>query len=159
MKQVFQWCHAEKALIPIAFINRICPITFQSNYGKLSKAHDYASPRPDVLPFVSGGNYSEIGSKGDYAAVYDNPMASPTTRGQLLIDFDVSPPEYQVPRNGQKGEDAPEYLVPRNGQKREDAVYDNPNANQAARSEAMYDNPMQLMQRARDQEAQAQGEL
>ena len=67
-------------------------------------------PRPNELPFAVGAEYSEPNSQGDYAAIYDNPIASPTTREQL-IDFN---------------DNSANYLDLCSDQKKPEGIYDNP---------------------------------
>eukprot|EP00112_Aurelia_sp_Birch-Aquarium-sp1_P004083 Seg1464.8 transcript_id=Seg1464.8/GoldUCD/mRNA.D3Y31 product="SHC-transforming protein 1" protein_id=Seg1464.8/GoldUCD/D3Y31 len=112
-----------------------------SSYDKLQS---YRSNRPPNLPVVAGANYDEIpGQKDDFAAIYDNPMASPTTKEQMLMDFNENSPEYQsIP-----GTQESIYAVPRDTKAA------------TAKQESPYDNPVQMMQKAQQNKAQQQGSL
>ncbi|XP_065059834.1 SHC-transforming protein 1-like isoform X1 [Rhopilema esculentum] len=85
--------------------------------------------RPTSIPIVAGANYDQIqGSNNDFAAVYDNPMASPSTKDQMLVDFNDNSPEYQSIPNA-----AP-------------SPYDNPKELMAAKPySSPYDNPKDLL--------------
>ncbi len=114
-------------IAPTLLKNERLTLSFQGHYDRLAKGHEYTNPRPDVLPLVAGTDYSEINNRDDFTAIYDNPMASPTTREQLLIDINDNSPQYQVPKN-----DFP-------------------------RPELAYDNPLDLMQQRKPEQAPKQG--
>ena len=62
----------------------------------------------------------------EFAAVYDNPMASPTTKDAMLIDFNDNSPVYHSVRGTAE------------------ASYDFPQHNRAQKQPSPYDNPRDL---------------
>ena len=104
-------------------------LLFQSRYDRIRAGTKFTQKRPSNIPVVAGAEYDKIQQPGNFAAVYDNPMASPTTRDAMLIDFNDNSPEYQTVQEGR------------------DPTYDNPKDLLAQIKSSPYDNPKDLMKK------------
>ena len=90
---------------------------------------------------IAGAEYDKIKLPGNFTAVYDNPMASPTSRDKVMIDFNDNSPEYQqIPAT-------------------KEALYDCPKDLMASKPVTPYDNPKDLMKQAGYQEPTNPGEF
>ena len=70
----------------------------------------------------------------EFAAVYDNPMASPTTKDVMLIDFNDDSHEYQSVKGIAE------------------ASYQYPQQNRAQKHPSPYDNPQELKMKHENQQ-------
>ena len=96
---------------------------FQPSYDKIQAGREFSRNRPSSIPVVAGADYDKLAATNDFAAVYDNPMASPSAKEVMLIDFNDNAAEYT--KINQKPEAAYEEPLQRRPQK-EPSPYDNP---------------------------------
>eukprot|EP00794_Sanderia_malayensis_P009605 gene9605-10592_t len=140
----------------------------EGNYDKLAKGHEYSTPRPDVLPLALGTDYSEITKQDDFMAIYDNPMASPTSLS-FLTDINDNP---SANSGARKEDNSPQYQLPADINSTDFAQYEFPrgtdnsaqyqaldNVSASPKPEPMYDNPKSLMQRKTSDKPAVQGSM